>query len=162
MTPMDIVNREFRKAVRGYNSLEVDRFLEVVSQDYELLFKENYELKEKMEQANRTLEQYRQIESTLHNTMVLAQQTSEDVRHNANREAELIVEKARSHAESLLAEARQKVDKMLFEYEDLRRQYDACRSQFRTFLLTHLKIAETLEKADNSAPDKPLAGPKAV
>ncbi len=162
MTPMDIVNREFRKAVRGYNLLEVDRFLEVVSQDYELLFKDNYELKEKLEQANRTLEQYRQIESTLHNTMVLAQQTSEDVRHNANREAELIIERARSHAEELLTEARQKVDRMLFEYEELRRQYDSCRSQFRTFLLTHLKIAETQEKADTHAPDKPLAGPKAV
>ena len=147
LTPVDILNKDFKKAFRGYNPQETDRFLEIIAKDYEQLYKANYDLKEQLEKVNTVLNQYKQIENTLHNTMVLAQQTSEEVRHNANREAELIIREARAHVEALLAEARQKVDKMMFEYEEIRRQYEACRTQFRTFLLTHLQIAENQEKA---------------
>lgn len=150
LTPMDIVNREFRKSIRGYSAAEVDRFLEVVSQDYELLYKANYDLKEQVEKSAQSVAKYEKIEATLHNTMILVQQTSEEVRLSAKNQADLILEKARIQAEELLEESRHKVDKMLFEYEELRRHYEACRTQFKTFLLTHIKVAEAQEKAEAS------------
>jgi cell division initiation protein len=146
LTPVDIINKQFNKALRGYTPKDVNKFLEIVSKDYEQMFKENYELKEQIEKANQVVNQYKQIESTLHNTLVLAQQTSEEVKQNSKREAELILREARASAEALLTEARKKVDQMLFEYQEINRKYEASRTQFRTFLLTHLQITESQEQ----------------
>ena len=48
LTPMDINNKEFKKIIRGYNPEEVDEFLDKIVEDYEALYKENANLKEKV------------------------------------------------------------------------------------------------------------------
>ena len=46
LTPMDIKNKEFKKAIRGYAADEVDEFMEEIVENYEELFKENSRLKD--------------------------------------------------------------------------------------------------------------------
>ena len=44
LTPKDIVNKHFKQKMRGYDSIEVDEFLDDVIQDYETYAKENQRL----------------------------------------------------------------------------------------------------------------------
>ena len=52
LTPMDINNKEFKRVLRGYCPEEVDEFLDQIVEEYEILFKENTALKEKLENSN--------------------------------------------------------------------------------------------------------------
>ena len=48
LTPMDIHNKEFARSFRGYDDEEVDRFLDEIIEEFERLYKENLELKERL------------------------------------------------------------------------------------------------------------------
>jgi len=53
ITPMDIFNKDFRTAMRGYDKNEVDQFLDLVLQSYEEVLEENEKLKEEVRQLKR-------------------------------------------------------------------------------------------------------------
>ncbi|MBR0088681.1 MAG: DivIVA domain-containing protein, partial [Clostridia bacterium] len=80
LRPIDIQNKEFEKKLKGYNCDEVDDFLDVVIQDFEMLFKENQTLKNKIGMLTETVERYKQIEKTMQQSIAMAQQSAEDIR----------------------------------------------------------------------------------
>ena len=96
LTPLDIHNKEFKRGFRGYNEEEVDEFLDRVIKDYEQLYRENIDLKENIERLNTKVDHFKHLENTLHNTLVVAQETAEGVRAAAKKEAELIVKEAQA------------------------------------------------------------------
>lgn len=73
------------RSLKGYNVSEVDDFLDELTVEYERLYKENAELKEKIETNQKDLEHYRSVEHTLQNTLVMAQTTAEDIKKMAQR-----------------------------------------------------------------------------
>ena len=73
------------RSLKGYNVSEVDDFLDELTVEYEKLYKENAELKEKIEKNQTHLEHYRNVEHTLQNTLVMAQTTAEDIKKMAKR-----------------------------------------------------------------------------
>ncbi|MHB1421254.1 MAG: DivIVA domain-containing protein [Bacillota bacterium] len=147
LTPLDIQNKEFRKSFRGYSEEEVDSFLDKIIQEYERLYQENQYLKEKMTQLNDGLGKYRELEETLRNTLVLAQQTSEEVRANAAKEAELVYREAKAKAEEMINTADRKVQDIYREFEEIQKQSRAFRAQIRALLQSQLEIIEGDEKA---------------
>ena len=88
LTPLDIENKRFTKAIKGYNSNEVDEFLDELTVEYEKLYKENAELRNEVESNKKDLEHYRNVEHTLQNTLVMAQTTAEDIKKMANQQAD--------------------------------------------------------------------------
>ena len=76
-------NKEFKKALRGYAPEEVDEFLDRVVEEYEALFKENSQLKDKLDSTVEKLNHYTQIENTIQNTLILAQDTAEQSKRSA-------------------------------------------------------------------------------
>jgi len=91
LTPLDIHNVEFKKTLRGYSEDQVDSFLNKVTRDYENLYKENMELKERLEDMQAVVTHYRELENTLRDTMVLAQQVADEAKKNAASEAEISI-----------------------------------------------------------------------
>lgn len=97
LTPLDIENKKFQKQMmNGYNVDEVDDFLDEITVDYEKLYKENTELRAEIEKSKSDLERYKNIEQTLQNTLVIAQKTADDIKSNAQDEADNIIKNARS------------------------------------------------------------------
>ncbi len=117
LTPLDIQKKEFRRAFRGYSEDEVDSFLDQITQDYEQLYRENRLLKEKLAQAEAGIARYREIEEVLKSTMILAQKNAEELRQNAEKEASLIIEEAKSAAAQITAAAEQNAAAVLNEAE---------------------------------------------
>ena len=65
LTPLDIHNKEFSKSVRGYKPEEVDAFLDEIIKDFESLFRENHDMKEKVKKAQEETERVKELESSL-------------------------------------------------------------------------------------------------
>ncbi|AJQ27405.1 MULTISPECIES: DivIVA domain-containing protein [Pelosinus] len=140
LTPLDIHNKEFKRSFRGYNEEDVDEFLDRVIKDYELLYRENIELKENMDRLNSKLEHFQHMENTLHNTLIVAQETAEEVKLNAKKTTELMIKEAEINAQKLVEEAANKVRRMASEYQDLKKQVDVYRVRMRTLVQAQLEI----------------------
>lgn len=143
LTPLDIHNQEFKRSFRGYNEVDVDKFLDQVIKDYEQLYRDNVELKESIERLNSKLEHYQHMENTLHNTLVIAQETAEEVKLNAKKETELIIKEAELKAQKMLEEAMVKVRRMAGEYEEFRKQGQVLRARMRTLLEAQMELLKT-------------------
>ncbi|AET70199.1 DivIVA domain protein [Desulfosporosinus orientis DSM 765] len=140
MTPLDIRNRTFPKGFRGYQCEEVEKFLEEVSQQFELAYTENFELKEKTKELETEISHYRQIENTLQQTLVLAQQTAEEVKEAARQESALILREAEHEKSKKVSEAQKKWEEIEEEIQALARKRDLLRTQLKSFLLAHLDL----------------------
>lgn len=138
LTPLDIQNKEFKKGFRGYSEDEVDEFLDQIMIDYEKLYKENMELKEKIEKSQDQMEKYKNIEETLKNTLVVAQSSAEEVKNNASKKAELIVQEAEQRAKEILQNSRLEVEKVNQEYEDVRKQMQIFKTRYKTLLQSQI------------------------
>ncbi len=102
ITAIEIRNQTFGKSMRGYNEDEVKNFLYRLSQDYENLYSENARLKEELQKLEYDLAKYRKMEETMNNSLILAQQTAEGLRANAQKEAELILESSKHRIADIL------------------------------------------------------------
>ena len=98
LTPLDIQKQDFGVKMRGYNADEVDDFLDLVGADYEKLYRENKELKDKVLMLNKAIDEYKNIETSLRNALLYAQNTAEDMKKNATQKAESIVLEAETKA----------------------------------------------------------------
>ncbi|MDU2066542.1 MAG: DivIVA domain-containing protein [Sporomusaceae bacterium] len=140
LTPLDIQNKEFKRSFRGYNEDEIDGFLDLVIKDYEHLYRENVELKDTIERLNGKLENYQQMENTLHNTLVIAQETAEEVKLNAKKQSELLMREAEIKGQQLVDEATAKVRRLSGEYEEIHKQMQIYRSRMKTMLQAQLDM----------------------
>lgn len=102
ITAMEIRNQQFRKAMRGYSEDEVRNFLLRIAQDYESLYSEHARLKESIQQVEYELARYRRMEETMNNSLILAQQTAEDLKSTARKEAQLMLEESKRHISDVL------------------------------------------------------------
>lgn len=149
ITPNDIRNKEFRKGVRGYQTEEVEKFLDTISKEFEVLYTENFELRENVQRFEQELKQYKQLEGTLQQTMVLAQQTAEEVKQSARHEAELMLKAAEQEKAQQLLAAQKKINEINEEIEDLLKRRELIRTQLKSFLNAQLDLAESFNKGSD-------------
>lgn len=146
LTAMDINNKEFKKAMRGYNSDEVDEFLDKLAEDYEILYKENSTLKEKIQGLNERVEHYSKIETTIQNTLLLAQNAAEQAKLSSQKEGDLIIKNANDTAQRILDKAHNDVMSINDDYERVKQEFFKFRSKFRNFIKTQVDTFDDLEK----------------
>jgi len=143
LTPLDIHQKEFRRAIRGYGEEEVDKFLDDVAEDFERLFKENIELKERFEKAKQDLEGYSGMEKTLQNALLTAQKSADDVTVHANKEAGLIVRDAELKAKEIIQEAYDLKSKHEATLGSLKQAEEEFRTKFKSMLESYIRIADS-------------------
>ena len=102
---MDIHNKTFSRQIRGYAQDEVNTFLEELAKDYERIYREHREMEEEMDTIRTKLRNYEKMEATMSNTLVMAQETADNVKKNAHKEAELSIREAQNEAHKIVADA---------------------------------------------------------
>ncbi|MGI8315044.1 DivIVA domain-containing protein [Halobacillus mangrovi] len=122
LTPLDIHNKEFTKAFRGYEEDEVNEFLDQVIKDYEIIIRQKKELEREVEQLNERLGHFTNIETTLNKSILVAQETAEDVKSNANKESKIIIQEAEKNADRIVNEALDKSRRLSYEVEEMKKQ----------------------------------------
>lgn len=140
LTPLDIRHKEFRRAMRGYSDEEVDVFLDEVADEFERLFQENMELRERVEQLVEQVHEHELLKETLQKTLVSAQQQSDEMRANARKEAELIIKDAEIKGRDLLGESyveKQRVQQSLTQLKQVEEDF---KFKFRSLLEAHIGL----------------------
>lgn len=149
LTPMDINNKEFKRVLRGYSPEEVDEFLDEVVESYEELFKEKSKLEEKLAAASEQINHYSKIETTIQNTLLLAQNAADSAKETAQREADLMLKNANEAAQKILDRANSDIVTINDEYEKTKQEYIKFRAKYKNFVKTQLETFEELEKDMN-------------
>ncbi|MGL5647730.1 MAG: DivIVA domain-containing protein [Clostridium sp.] len=151
LTPMDINNKEFKKGLRGYSPDEVDEFLDEVIENYEELFKENSKMKERITVLSEQVDHYAKIESTIQNTLLLAQNAADQAKESSQKEAELIVKNANETAQKIVDKAHNDVIQINDEFDKIKQEFIKFRAKFRNFMNTQLETFDDLEKDLNKS-----------
>ncbi len=109
ISPLDIKKHEFKKSLRGYDSFEVNTFLEMLSGEFTFLLEENQSLKNKIAQLDSSLSEYKKLEQALQTTLLAMQQQTEDAKKNAEKEAQLILQDAHLKSRKILEDSNQRL-----------------------------------------------------
>ena len=144
LTPMDIHNKEFKRGFRGYSEEDVDAFMDDIASDYEKVYREYCELKEKCDKLQDKLTQYEKMEATMNSTLMLAQQTAENVKVSARKEADLILQEANNKKKKMLDETTLNLQTTQQELEKLKAQTGAFRAKCKAILTSQLRLLDDM------------------
>ncbi|HDN67431.1 MAG: septum formation initiator [Candidatus Latescibacterota bacterium] len=154
ITALDLRKQEFKKAFRGYDTEEVDAFLEIVAAEFEQISRKDASLREKIESLEAALAEYRNLEKTLQSTLLAAQKTTEETKANAQREADLIVRDAEIRAEKIVDRARAELNRINQEIANLKTQRDSFLARLKSLLNYQMYLLETMESGEIPTPGK--------
>ncbi|WP_337020538.1 DivIVA domain-containing protein [Oceanobacillus massiliensis] len=143
LTPLDIHNKEFTRGFRGYDEDEVNEFLDQVIKDYEMVIREKKDLDEKVSQLNERLGHFTNIEETLNKSILVAQETAEEVKGNATKESKLIIKEAEKNADRIINEALSKSRRISMDVEELKKQAKVFRTRLRMLVQAQLEMLGT-------------------
>ncbi len=140
LTPQDINKKEFKRTMRGYHTEEVDDFLDQVTRDYEGSLRELSATREQVVKLEDKLTHYYKLEQTLHGALIVAQETAEEVKNSARKEAQLLVKEAEVRAEKIVEDAIATARKMAGEYQEVQKQAEIFRGRLRALLQAQLEM----------------------
>jgi cell division initiation protein len=142
ITPLDIQQKQFPMKFRGFDVEEVYAFLEVVREEMEELLRENASLKENVQRAANHIKEYKDMETTLRETLMTAQQMVEDYKTNARKEAELVIREAEIRADELIKDAQEKVIKIHEDIVDLKGIRRHFKEELKRLIENHTRMLD--------------------
>lgn len=132
--------------MNGYSVEEVDDFLDELTKDYEKIYKEVAEYKNKVVDLQESLTKYKNIEGTLQNTLVMAQSAADEVRTLAKQQAEQIISEAQSTAKQEVKQLEQEIALKKKEMEDVQKQFDVYKAKMESLLISQLELLKDVNK----------------
>lgn len=148
LSPLDIRKQEFKRSMRGYDPDEVEAFLTMVADELELLIREKNQLNDETLKLRTQLKDYQQVETTLRDTMIKAQNTIEDTKANSKREAEIIIHEAELRAENIIKDAKDELMRLRNEIHMVRAQKESFANRLRHLLESQVELLNVLEMDD--------------
>jgi cell division initiation protein len=158
ITPLEIKRQQFKKAMRGYDPVEVETFLEMVSNEVEDLISENKEQKDRLLQQETQLVDYKNMEKTLQQTLVQAQETSGKSIENSKREGEIIIKEAEIKGSQIVEKARLDFAHVKEEISQLKARKESVLSRLKVLLSSELNLIKALEIDDVEDRNDPSKG----
>ena len=144
ITPYDIQEKEFSRAVRGYKEDEVDAFLDKIIVDMEHLIKENESLKATISDLEGQLSEKNKSDGSVADTLKSAQDLLKEISFSAEKRARLMIKDAELDASNIRKEARQRAVEIEEENTILKRNFDAFKNRYRNLLESELERFDTL------------------
>lgn len=141
ITPIEILGKEIKRGF-GYKAVEVDEFLEEIARDYEKVYKENNELKEKVSALTENLNHYRTIEDSMKKALVLAEETSKETIENAAKTAKTMENEAIAKSDEIIHQAEKEAEQILTSAKE---DFQAEKSEFLQEIDNYKKLIHKLE-----------------
>ena len=162
--PIDIDKKEFSRDKKGYNSREVDEFLDIIVADYEKVLNDNRSMAHKIKALEKQLEEAQKDDNAMVETLETAKKLMADISASAERRAELMMRDAELEAENMLLDAKVTVRQMSDEHVVLSNKVKRLRANFRKMLEAELArldedqfgVLDDLDRSDVSAIDREL------
>jgi cell division initiation protein len=158
LTPLDVRKKagDFRKALRGYDSEEVDAFLQLAAERLEELVKENLTLRERSERLQEQVLGHEGRERAVQEALVVAQQMRADLRAQVERETDLRRRETEAELEGRRQEAAGAMDRTRRSLEELEKRRLRFLRAFRAMLQNELEALAIEEaRVSSDAPEDP-------
>lgn len=152
LTPLEIRKQEFKKSLRGLDSLEVQTFLEMVADQYEELVEENKSLSRRIIELETKLEDYQASEKNLRETLLNVQEVKKQSEESSRRQADLVIKDAELKALELLENARKETRQIREEVNWLKSQKESFINRIRHILTSQIELLSVME-IDDVIPD---------
>lgn len=143
ITPIEIQNKVFKSGGLGYDKKDVDSFMQELLENYEMLYREKMEMKDRINVLNEGLQYYKTIEKTLQKALVLAERTAEETKGNAMKNALLIEQEAVSKANVILEDAKRELEQIRKQTIELVRQYDMYKAKFKSLAAAQTELLDS-------------------
>ncbi len=149
LTPADISRIKFNTSFKGYNKEEVDEFLEQINIYYTKIWKENIELKNKVEYLNKELEHYKKLENTIQESLITSKKISNEIIQSAKLEAENIIKKAQLNQLTIENESKKIFEKLQNDITQLKNLRNDLLKETKYYLAILLEKLSEMEKEFN-------------
>jgi cell division initiation protein len=142
LSKIDLLNKRFSKSFRGYCRTEVDQLLQEAAEAIGDLSEDKKELHRRVADLEASLAEHKQREETLRDTLMTTQRMIDDLKANARREAQLIIDEAQAKAEAILNRAHLRLAQLHEDIAELKRQRTQFEVKLRSLLDAHLRMLE--------------------
>lgn len=137
--PIDIDKKEFSRDKRGYNSREVDEFLDLIVIDYERVLNDNRSMAHKIKALEKQLAEAQRSDTAMLETLETAKRLMADISASAERRAELIMRDAELEAENMILDAKMTVKKLNEDHLTLKTKVERLTGNYRKMLELELE-----------------------
>jgi cell division initiation protein len=165
LTPLDIRKQEFAQRFRGYEPEEVDTFLDLIAEDVEKLLADRNQLADRVATLESQLNEFRVIEKSLRDALVMAEKMSSEANEAAQRRSDGVLREAEIRAQGIVGEGEARSREILAEAENRRRslimELEALESQ-RTYALNKFRSLLDDQRAVLEAHQAPRHGMQAI
>ena len=156
--PIDVRRKEFKSGFRGYDANQVDDFLDAVADEFERNYTENQRMREEVSSLRDRLQQFEDLEGSIRDALVHAEQASNDLRRaaaqeaegikqSAQREADFTIREAQSRSHQMLADSSARIERVQDSYDALQEAKRSFANDFRHLLKTYTEVMENMEVA---------------
>ncbi len=153
LNPLDIKHAEFPRAFNGYNRKRVRELLSFAAEQLESLQADNQSLLNALNKKDEHIEKMTAAENDLKRAVIAAERVATEIKHNASREAELVLKEAESVKIDLIRDAEQRLKEAHYELSRLEKEYQLFRNQFRGMLKAYERsLDQSLSSAVKSRP----------
>ncbi|MCR5219844.1 MAG: DivIVA domain-containing protein [bacterium] len=142
LTPIEIQQYKFSSSVWGYSRGEVERFLESIALEEETLRRENQDLKEKMIHSQSTINEMQKQEAHLREALISAQTITENMKQEAQHEADLILKEAQLKAQQIISTAQEQRFAIETEINRLHQQKRVFQANLGALLENHRRLLD--------------------
>jgi cell division initiation protein len=148
ISPMEIQRQTFLKRFRGYDAEEVRTYLNLLAEELQQFQREHAALQQERQFLRSIVDEHRQREEILKNTLLTAQRMSEELRETARKQGETTVKEAELQADKLVELAQGRAKSIERETIDLRAMRQTLRSDIRALVERIEHILDAQEEAD--------------
>jgi len=141
ISPLDIQQKRFPVAFRGYERAEVDNFLDLVREEMEALLREVTELREFRQTYDQRTAELKEREEMVKNTMIMTQKLAEDLKEGARREAAVIIKDTEIRSQKVIGAAQEEKLKLEAEIQELRRRKHHFLLDLKKVIQMHMEMA---------------------
>ena len=124
VSPLDLRQIRFRTSFRGFDRAEVLALITEVADDYENALRDVDRLRQDLTKMEAQLQQHRDHERDLRDMLMTAQRVSDDIRSNADVQAQQILRDAEGRSDLLLQKTQARL-------EDVHREIDGMKMKRR-------------------------------
>ncbi|MEY4615794.1 MAG: hypothetical protein RJB66_754 [Pseudomonadota bacterium] len=146
ITPVDVAHKTFSKGMYGLNPNEVRTYLEAIADQLEVLIREKNEFRDKLRERDHQINEYKERDQLLKNTLTTASQMSEKIREDAEKRAELILQEAQIKSQEMQKETQESLRRAYTEINELKSLRIQFETNMRALAHAHLALVEEGQK----------------
>jgi len=139
---LDVINQTFKRALRGYDPVEVDEFLDRVADSLQAYAERCVELERELERLKEQIREYKGMRDSLQEALLMAQKSADERVKAAEKQAEAIVAEAHAQAERLLKEAEDHSNVIKEEMSRLQRTKQDFIAEFRALITRYQNLID--------------------